>query len=223
MGNSERMMVSDRGRVFFDRGGQSLLAQFGEIWQIDWNGRTSIRWMETGGDAEWCRQGWWDGGPVHKGMNRIPKAISDPFLIWKPSWFYPLWMQRSFKSGFWNAKKGVLDRDPPRKPHYEDVWTQSSFGMWFVHAHLGKCMLKPMHGSICAVGTKYYLTVRRSCSRSGRHLQYVWTHVVQITNPIRKRISERDSYLCERAWSLIGERVGGGGGGGGRRKVVSGG
>ena len=56
-----------------------------------------------------------------------------------------------------------------------------------------------MHGSICEVGAKYYLAVRRSCSWSGRRLQCMWTHVVQITNPNQevdrdpKRLSERDS------------------------------
>ena len=67
--------------------------------------------------------------------------------------------------------------------------TQSSFGTWFVGAHFAEAM----HGSIsadCAVGTKYYLTVRWSCSR----LQCLWTHVVQITNPFRKRIAIRDGF-----------------------------
>ena len=40
------------------------------------------------------------------------------------AWFYPLWTQSSFKSGFWNAfwnakKRGVLDRDSRRKPDSE--------------------------------------------------------------------------------------------------------
>ena len=57
------------------------------------------------------------------------------------AWFYPLWTQSSFKSGFWNAfwnakKRGVLDRDLPRKPD-EDMWMQSSFGTWFVRVHFG--------------------------------------------------------------------------------------
>ena len=51
-----------------------------------------------------------------------------------------------------------------------------------------------MHGSICAAGTKYYLPVRRSCSWSGQRLQCMWTHVVQITNPIRKRIAIRNGF-----------------------------
>ena len=51
-----------------------------------------------------------------------------------------------------------------------------------------------MHGSISAVGTKYYLAVRRSCSWSGRRLQCLRTHVVQITNPIRKRVVIRNGF-----------------------------
>ena len=51
----------------------------------------------------------WVNGPVHKGTNHIPKAVSehdsDPFLIWKPDFTLKLWMQSSFKSGFWNAKR----------------------------------------------------------------------------------------------------------------------
>ena len=55
-----------------------------------------------------------------------------------------------------------------------------------------------MHGSICAVGTKSYLADRRSCSWSGRRLQCLWTHVVQIMNQIRKRIAIRNGF-----WNVI--------------------
>ena len=41
---------------------------------------------------------------------------------------------------------------------------------------------------------KILLAVRRSCSWSGRYLQCLWTHLVQITHPIRKRIVIRYSY-----------------------------
>ena len=51
-----------------------------------------------------------------------------------------------------------------------------------------------MHGSINAVGIKYYLAVRRSCSWSGRRLQCLWTHVAKIKNPIRKRIVIRNRF-----------------------------
>ena len=80
------------------------------------------------------------------------------------AWFYPLWTQSSFKSGFWNAfwkakKKGVLDRDPHRKPDSEDMWTQAL-------SELDSCVCimemhaEAMHWPIsadCAVRTKYYL------------------------------------------------------------------
>ena len=95
--------------------------------------------------------------------------------------------QSSFKSGFWNTR---LDRDPPRKPDSEDVWTQSSFGTWFVRAHFGNANLRSRN--------KILLTVHRSCSWSGWCLQCLWTHirtfVVQITNPLRKWIAIRNSF-----------------------------
>ena len=71
---------------------------------------------------------------------------------------------------------------------------------------LEMCTEAAMHGSIsadCAVGTQYYLAVRRSSSWLGRHLQCMWTHIVQITNPIRKLLSERDSFLCEQAHCVL--------------------
>ena len=110
------------------------------------------------------------------------------------AWFYPLWMQSSFKSDFWNThKKGILDRDPPLKPDYEYLWTQSSFGMC-VRSGNARWSHAWVKGSISAVGTTYYLAVCRSCSRSGRWLQCLRTHVVQITNPIRKWIVIRNGF-----------------------------
>ena len=90
-------------------------------------------------------------------------------------------------------KRGILDCDPPRKPDSEDLWTQSSFGTWFVRGIL-EMRAKDMHGSVCPAGTKYYLAVRRSCSWSGQRLQCLWTHIVQITNPIRKRIAIQNGF-----------------------------
>ena len=40
----------------------------------------------------------------------------------------------------------------------------------------------------------YYFTVHRSCLWSGRWLQCMWTHTVQIPNPIRKRIMIRNGF-----------------------------
>ena len=54
-----------------------------------------------------------------------------------------------------------------------------------------------MHVSISAdwaVGTKYYLAVRRSWSWYGRHLQCMWMHVVKIPIPITKRIAIRNVF-----------------------------
>ena len=76
------------------------------------------------------------------------------------------------------------------KPDSEHLWTQSSFGSVFILAMYAEAM----HGSICTEGTKYYLAVRRSDSWSERRLQCLWTHVVQITNPIRKRIVIRNGF-----------------------------
>ena len=107
------------------------------------------------------------------------------------AWFYPLGTQSSFKSGFWNAKKGVLDRDLPRKHDSEDLWImQSSFGMWFVHGHF-----EAMHGSICA--TIYYIAMRRFCSWSGRRLQCSWAHVHSSNH---ERNQEADLHLKWLLW-----------------------
>ena len=68
----------------------------------------------------------------------------------KPFWIVILTLSRfeSLILPFVNAKffqirllkceeRGVLDRDPPRMPDSEDLWTQSSFGTWFMRAHFG--------------------------------------------------------------------------------------
>ena len=81
------------------------------------------------------------------------------------------------------------------KPDSEHLWTQSSFGKWLMRV---LCILEmhagATHGSICTEGTKYYLAMRRSYSWSKWRLQCLWTHVVQITNPIRKRIVIRNGF-----------------------------
>ena len=75
--------------------------------------------------------------PFRKPFRNVIQTLS-----WYESVIYPLRTQSSFISGFWNAllkheKKGALDRDPRRKPDSEGMWTQSSFGMWFVRVHFG--------------------------------------------------------------------------------------
>ena len=113
------------------------------------------------------------------------------------AWFYPLWMQSSLKSGFWNAKKEVF---------WIMIHIESLILRTCECRALSECdscvrilemHAEAMHGSIsvdCTVGTKYSLTMRRSCLWLGRHLQCMWTHVVQITNPIRKRITIRNGF-----------------------------
>ena len=126
-------------------------------------------WRKTGGWLRRCRDsrrkrergGWFVYGPVHKGVSE--SCSESCFGSWfDPSWTGPirpfpylkayftlLWAQSSFKSGFWNAKKGcTLDRAPPRKRDFEEfLWTQSSFRMWFVHVHFFNCVLTAMHRS----------------------------------------------------------------------------
>ena len=131
-------------------------------------------------------------GPVHKGTNRVPKAVSDPFLIWKPD--FTLCERKAIANrAFEMRKRGALDRDPPREPDSEDMWTQSSFGTWFFRVHFGNA-----HWSHAWVNqrsrNKILLAVRRSCSWLGRCLQCLWTRVVQITSPIRKRIAIWNSF-----------------------------
>ena len=83
-------------------------------------------------------------------------------------------------------KKGVLDCDSRRKPDSRTCEHKA-----LLEPDSCVCILEmraeAMHGSIsadCAVGTKYYLAVRRFWSWLGRRLQCTWTHVVQITIPI---------------------------------------
>ena len=141
-------------------------------------------------------------GPVHKGVNHVPKAILDRDL---KAWFYPLWMQSSFKSGFWNAKKGaILDHDPPRKPDSDDLWKHSSFGTWFMHVHFGNA-----HWSHARVNQQSRNTI---LPRSAQILFVIGTVIALLVSAQSsnhkpnqeadhdpKRFLERDSLLCEQA------------------------
>ena len=121
-----------------------------------------------------------------------------PFLIWKPDFTLcecnaP--SNQAFETRFWNAKKkGVLDCDPRRKPDSRTcerkALSDRDSCVYILDMHA-----EAMHGSIsanCAVGTKYYLAVRRSWSWLGRHLQCMW--IVQITIPITKWIAIRNIF-----------------------------
>ena len=137
-----------------------------------------------------------------------------PFLIWKPDFTLcecKALSNQAFETRFETRKKGGLDRDPCRKPDSSERKALSERDSFV-------CILEmrteAMHGSIsadCAVGTKYYLAVRRSWSWLGRRLQCMWTHILQITIPIRKRITiqnvfwklERDLFRCEHSHRLM--------------------
>ena len=56
-------------------------------------------------------------------------------VIQTPSWFHPLWMQSSSKSGFWNAQKGAFWIVIRVESLILRTWMQSSFGTWFVRVH----------------------------------------------------------------------------------------
>ena len=83
-------------------------------------------------------------GPVHNGTNHVPKAVSerdsDPFLIWKPDFTLcerKAISNQAFETRIFETRKKGHFGDPPRKPDSEDMWTQSSFGTWFVRANFG--------------------------------------------------------------------------------------
>ena len=138
--------------------------------------------------------------------------------------FQPMWTQSCFKSGFWNAKKkGVLDRDPPRKPDSRTceckALSKRDSCVCILKMHT-EAMHKRMGQSArvdCAVAAKYYFAVRRSWSWSWRRLQCMWKHGSSNHDPNHvldrdpKRLSERDSSPCEHSqcdqeWILTGHR-----------------
>ena len=126
-----------------------------------------------------------------------------PFLIWKPD-FSPCERKavsnQAFETRFEMRKKGVLDRDPPRKPDSRTCERKALserdscvciFKMCAeaIHKRMGQSARADY-----AVGAKYYLAVRRSRSWLGRRLQCMWTHVVQITIPITFWIAIRNVF-----------------------------
>ena len=129
-----------------------------------------------------------NNGPVHKGANHVPKAFldhdSDPFLIWKPNFALcerkallnqAIETRKNGHFGLWSAKKAWLG-----------LVNAKLFGNHDLCVSILEVRAEAMHGSISAVGTKYYLAVRKSCSWSGQRLQCLWTHVHVVQ--IRKRI-----------------------------------
>ena len=138
---------------------------------------------------------------------RKPFRIVILTLSWFKSLILPFVNTKLFQMRLLKCKKGCFGSWSAKKPDSEHLWMQSSFGTWFVHAHFGNARWSHawVKGSIGAVGTKYWLSVRRSCSWSGRWLQCLWMHVVRLHEPNQeadrdpKRLSERDSLLCEQA------------------------
>ena len=143
-------------------------------------------------------------GPVHKRTNHVPKDVSerDSALSWFESLILPfvnakLFQIRLLKRLLKREKREILDRDQHRKPD-----TRTCECKALSERDSCVCILEMraevMHGLIsvdCAVGTKYYLAVRRSCSWLGRRfLQCMWMHVAQITIPITKRIAIRNVF-----------------------------
>ena len=128
-------------------------------------------------------------GPVHKRTNHVPKDVSerDSTLSWFESLILPFVNANLFQIRLLKReKKAFLDCDPHRRPDSRTCERKA-----LSERDSCVCILEmraeAMHGSIsadCAVGTKYYLAVRRSCSWLGRRLQCMWTHIVQITKRI---------------------------------------
>ena len=142
-------------------------------------------------------------GPVHKRTNHVPKEFSerDSALSWFESLSLPFVNAKLFQIRLLKCrKKGVLDRDPRRKPDSR-TWTQSSFGTWFVCVHLGNARwshawvkqrwlhsgnkILPCSGQILIVIGKAFamhVNAHSSNHEADRDL---------------KRLLERDSFLCE--------------------------
>ena len=132
------------------------------------------------------------------------------------AWFLPMWTQSCFKSRFWHAFWNAKNRAFWIVIHIESlilghVNAFSSFGTWFVCVHFGM-RAEAMHGSIsadCAVGTKYYLAVRRSWSWLGRRFAMHVNACSSNHDPNHvldrdlKRLSERDSFSCEHSQCQI--------------------
>ena len=139
-----------------------------------------------------------DVGRVQKGANHAPKAVSDcdsdPFPIWKPD-FTLCECKALSNQAYEMGKMGTLDRDPPRKPDSEDLWTQSSFGTWFVRVRFGNA-----HWSHAWVNQRSRNKILPHSAQIpqfviGMAVASLWLmHVVQITNPIRKRTVIWDGF-----------------------------
>ena len=125
------------------------------------------------------------------------------------AWFYPLWTQSTFKSGFWNAKKMAFWTGIDLESLILRTCERKALSECDSCMHILEMCAEVMHGSICAVGTKHYLAVRRSCSWLGRRLQSLVNACSSNHEPNQegdrdpKRLSECDSLLSEQAQYLF--------------------
>ena len=144
--------------------------------------------------------------------NHVPKDVSEQWFgtlsskVQKATDFSLCDTQQLFQIRFLKReKRGVLNRDSRSKYLMSKTWwTQSSsFRTWFVRDTTFDEYARWSHAwrqsARTAVGTKYYLAVRRSCSWLGRRLQCMWTHVVHNHDPnhVLDRDPKRDSFSCE--------------------------
>ena len=111
-----------------------------------------------------------------------------------------LFQIRLLKHVLKHEKRGLLDRDPPRKPDSRTcerkALSERDLCVCILEMRaeaMHKCMGQSARAD-CAVGAKYYLAVRRSWLWLGRRLQHMWTHVVQITIPITFWIAIRNVF-----------------------------
>ena len=135
-------------------------------------------------------------GPVHKGTNHVPKTVSErdsfPFLIWKPD--FTLCERKALSNqAFETRKRGVLDRDPRRKPNSEDKVNAKLFRYVIRACAFWKCALKPCMGQSARTAQEEQ-NITSQCADPVRNWDGLRTHAVQITNPIRKRIAIRNGF-----------------------------
>ena len=121
-------------------------------------------------------------------------------LSWFESLILPFVNTKLFKIRLLKREKiGVSDRDPHRKPDSEDMWTQSSFGTWFVRVHFGNA-----RWNHACVSQRGLCSRNKILPRSAQILFMIGPafafacertySVVQITNPIGKRIAIRNGF-----------------------------
>ena len=138
--------------------------------------------------------------------NHVPKDISerDSALSWFESLILAhvnakLFQIRLLKRVLKREKKGVLDRDPRRKPDSRTC-ERKALSERDLCVCILECALKPCwsHAWVNQRGlrsrNKISLAVRRSWSWLGRRLQCMWTHVNQITISITFWITFRSVF-----------------------------